>query len=526
MTKADELAAIVDEWYQDDCAQRLRACLEGGADPNARVDGATPLERLGGQGENKQLYEILLAAGADPKVPNAEGELPIHTSAAFGNVAPLTLMLDAGVPVDARDGEGKTPLHRAVSSGYDVDKVVEVLLGRGAPLDAKDKAGKRAVDVALGSWKKKLVAKMSKPVAESTKDLLSAIGGDDEDRVAHLLANGADPHAVDTSGDEWGPNDLDGIAGIHLCFARGIGRPVAEAVLAHPTLDVNVRAVDGRTPLHILMQFGRGPDRAELVEKLLARGADPRIANDDGETPLFETTSFYELTDEVALFDRLVAAGADPAHANANGETMLDNMWERAQRFHEQHDKAGFVTMMQKLVDAKVPSQYGKHVVKWLADKANPKAKKPKASKARKTFEAITEGDLADYAGRRTTLEIRGERRDVSLFDWFVLREEQDDDEHAKFDELVEYQIPPKAQKPVAKEKWIPFGVVGLIGDADTYQEIGVDGTLFLDLTEADGNDAPVVFVSAEYMGMRPSEPLKVKRVMYRALMATLRKPK
>jgi hypothetical protein len=58
---------------------------------------------------------------------------------------------------------------------------------------------------------------------------------------------------------------------------------------------------------------------------------------------------------------------------------MLDQMLERTQRFHEVNDKPGFVTVMTRLVELKVPTGNAKAIKTWLADKGKKYAPKAKA---------------------------------------------------------------------------------------------------------------------------------------------------
>jgi ankyrin repeat protein len=63
-------------------------------------------------------------------------------------VETITLLLSAGVDVNAVDGVGRTALHGAAMWG--LDQVVKCLAERGAKLDVKDKRGFTPLDAAEG----------------------------------------------------------------------------------------------------------------------------------------------------------------------------------------------------------------------------------------------------------------------------------------------------------------------------------------------------------------------------------------
>ncbi len=58
------------------------------------------------------------------------------------------MCLDAGVDINAANGQGQTALHAAALKGY--DQVVEFLADHGANLEAKDRRGNTPLDEALG----------------------------------------------------------------------------------------------------------------------------------------------------------------------------------------------------------------------------------------------------------------------------------------------------------------------------------------------------------------------------------------
>lgn len=103
--------------------------LEAGADTDHALPdtGETPLHAaLVSQDRERydRVVEVLLAAGADVAArtragvatgafmrdSRTRGETPLHRAAAFGGVATLTLLLDAGADREARDAYGDTPL--------------------------------------------------------------------------------------------------------------------------------------------------------------------------------------------------------------------------------------------------------------------------------------------------------------------------------------------------------------------------------------------------------------------------------
>jgi uncharacterized protein len=168
----------------------------------------------------------------------------------------------------ARDDDGVSALMRA---RYRSDRgLIEAILAAGPELDAFEAA-------ALG----------------------------DLDRLAVLLAGGADADAV----------TADGFTALHI--AAFFGKPEAARLLLDRGADVDAR---GRgwmtgTPLHSAAS-GRHVD---VVEILLAAGADPNARQSGGWTPLHSGAH----NGDVATVALMITAGADLEAVNDDGASVL-----------------------------------------------------------------------------------------------------------------------------------------------------------------------------------------------------------
>lgn len=128
-------------------ADLLRAVLAHGGDVDARNPhtGETPLVKAL-LSPNKQQYEVLLDAGADPGAADLNGETPLHVAASTNDGGAILGLLQKGASPLAEDSRGMTfqPryfAHRRESlnqRGLDNRRrVVAWLKAHGVPLDAK-----------------------------------------------------------------------------------------------------------------------------------------------------------------------------------------------------------------------------------------------------------------------------------------------------------------------------------------------------------------------------------------------------
>ncbi len=131
-------------------------------DDTMLTTGTTPLLRAA-KAADIPAMRLLLAKGADPKLATRAGITPLMAAAGLGSkeedttgrfkteadaIEAIKLCLDAGVDINAANGQGQTALHAAALKGY--DKIVQFLADHGANLQAKDRNGKTPLDAALG----------------------------------------------------------------------------------------------------------------------------------------------------------------------------------------------------------------------------------------------------------------------------------------------------------------------------------------------------------------------------------------
>jgi ankyrin repeat protein len=277
----------------------LIAVLSGA--PAARAADSERCQELG------RRFEI-----TKPQITAIEVSLTLF-SAVDGNCLALTTeLLDNGASVDARDRLGARPLSHAARFGH--LEMVDLLLARGAPIDARNLAGATALFSAAERGHTLVVQRLIERGADvklvgrsGVSPVAAAAYAGNDAIVEALLANGADERAPDETGK---PPIVYAAAGARLdivkrLLARNIdinarypndltllmwasgpdesaSEPQAIKVVLY-LLDAGAHIDDrdarGRTALMIAAEGGR----AEIVNLLLARGADRSLTDKDGK---------------------------------------------------------------------------------------------------------------------------------------------------------------------------------------------------------------------------------------------------
>ena len=153
-------------------AKRLRSALKAGSDPNAAVDGLTPLMWAARDNRDKDMLSALIDAGADVNAQDPEGRTALMY--AVKNPAAVATLMNAGARVDLFDKNGRSALEYAEEAGVETD-------GLGGLKAAVEKHR------ALADYENKLdaqKAEFDKKIAELTRQL-------EKERTVHQVTKDA-----------------------------------------------------------------------------------------------------------------------------------------------------------------------------------------------------------------------------------------------------------------------------------------------------------------------------------------------
>ena len=332
------LLAALPSWPPDDelpidrVTDVVRRLLDLGADASA----PTLLHKAARLGDNPELITVILDAGADVNARNRIGQSPLHDAALGGGPGVIAALVAAGAELNARDNRGATPLHQAVEAKKPAN--VAALLEAGADVHIRMPDGETSLHLAA-MWPPKWgLEQLTSPYPDTVMVIgLVAAGADINARnergetplhvamrsnhrpvVDKLLAQGADPVAVDDLGRAPRPTVCDWTKRQFFQFAPW------ESVLGclQAGADVHARSEDGDTPLHRLAEDGGTDDypAARIVAAFVESGADVNARNRSGDTPLHDAAVRRDATVLVAA---LLDAGADVHARNSRGGTPL-----------------------------------------------------------------------------------------------------------------------------------------------------------------------------------------------------------
>ena len=312
--------------------------IRAGANVDAATDYGVTALALACVNRSAAMVDRLLTAGANPNVAQWTGETPLIVCARTGAAEAVSALLSSGADVNARETrQGHTALMRAAAGNH--PELVRGLVARGADVHARSKGG--MTPLLFGSQQGNI---------ESARILLAAGAGIDEAPLAD---------------DQLRRDEFGGpcATGRRKCFvprenptplvmAAASGHEALALFLLESGADPNGKDAYGWTALHHAVPEGwaaidsffyrpfhdqfRLPDMPNLVEALLARGANPnaQIETDFSaysRGPYAYSTSPVGATPfalaaaagDVGIMRMLLNGGADPSLAMGDGTTAL-----------------------------------------------------------------------------------------------------------------------------------------------------------------------------------------------------------
>ncbi len=267
----------------------------------------------------------LLADKVDVNAREGDGATALHWAVSGDDATLVELLLRAGAKAVLANDLGVTPLHLAAANGNAA--VVARLLEAGAPADAVSAAGVTPLMEASRQGSVQVVRALLKAGASATARepgrgqtaLMWAVSRQHPEAVKALLDAGADVRArtvartvtvmldrgpgraAKTSMQHGAQVQQGGLTALH--FAAQVGDATSARLLVGAGAPVNEPAADGNTPLVLAVFSGHG----DVARVLLEQGADANAAG-AGYTALHAAA----MRADVATTRALLAKGAKP----------------------------------------------------------------------------------------------------------------------------------------------------------------------------------------------------------------------
>ncbi len=216
--------------------------------------------------------KLLLQRGADPLISTAGDLLPHHYAAAQGHDVGFTLLLEqVGVTAHLEDSQHENALHKTARGGH--ESIGELLLPD------------------------KNVGVLAQPNRSGWVPLTLAIWEGKRGVAEILLKNiSIDCNIVTLTYDQ---------SALYLAVGRGL--EMVKLLLERDDLKIDMQNSNGETALYRAIDFNYDPE-SSLPRLLLAKNADPNIADNVGRTPLScAAAKGYEAALELLLQQPFIA---------------------------------------------------------------------------------------------------------------------------------------------------------------------------------------------------------------------------
>jgi len=210
----------------------------------------------------------LLDEGVNIDFSNNDGLTALHQACIDENEEMVNLLIERGANIEAVDNEGWTPLHAASSAGS--VEIAQILVENGANLAAVNNEGEIPLDLA----------------DEDEMDEFLSDEIDNQDLEVEEARNEEEQLMIEDATSWLNQKkveetlDWQEASALHVAASKGYNKVIC-TLLQIGNMDVNIRDVDGWTPLHAAVHWGS----KTACELLTEAGADFDLKNSNGQTP-------------------------------------------------------------------------------------------------------------------------------------------------------------------------------------------------------------------------------------------------
>jgi ankyrin repeat protein len=275
----------------------MRACFIGAK--GYESDTETP--EVYSQDDLNELIQLLIAKGADINTETSNGETALLAAAWANNTEAIKLLIDKGAEVNIKTNSGLTLLH--VSTIFDNIEMLKFLIDNGTDINAIDIKGDNLLIKALEECR-----------IDTAKMLISKgldVNFIPEDGISALMT----VCLMNTKNDRTKENLSGSTLARFEMYSQDDYFELIELLIANGA-DVNAKGFGGMTALGAATSF----DNTEAIKLLIEKGADVNAKDNNGQTALFYATTFDNaeairlLIDNGANVNQKIKMGSEEAN--------------------------------------------------------------------------------------------------------------------------------------------------------------------------------------------------------------------
>ena len=290
----------------------IKILLKAGADPNIADANGDTLSHYAVRGNaSKEVLQNIIDHGADVNVTNNENQTALLLACEDGNENAITVLLKAGADPNIADADGDICLHDAVRRDNSKE-VIQAIIDHGADVNATNQDNCTALMFACHKGNEEIINILLKAgadpsIADGDGDtcLYDAIKGDcSKDVLQAIIDHGAASICA----------NLTSLRPLFLACSKGNGGAIE--VLLNAGADVNVADTMGQTLLHraILGRLGK-----DVLQTIVDHGANVNAANTNSVSPLMYACHKRNIDAMKVLMN----AGAEPNIVDTFGASSI-----------------------------------------------------------------------------------------------------------------------------------------------------------------------------------------------------------